>query len=663
MKKELNDKLNSYKKSKMAKMEYLQNENFYSNEIPSNIKVNLSSTLKHIIKRKNQKKGRNINNAISKIISNNLRKYNSNSTKLNVMIVNNLINCKSCHFLAVFKDYLITDYVEEFLRRIYLLKESVHRMPKLYNYYKNYLLFFCKPTFIDSFSNEVIKNYGDLNAEYFYKNKLDRKKNKKDAKKVLDKNINYRNFNKDDANENEELIKTVFTKSIKNSIDNINIEEDSIIINKKLDNDKINNDKIHQDSIVNIIGSENGNLISEGNSILLMINEIKDYKNKKFKKEKTTTSKINKNRKINLNNLENTNSNNNQKKASKYGSIMSSYKTLIINKNNDNNHKYKSKNIKSKLSTISKTNTYMSTSKNFNSIEKLIYSPKSKKNGKFSIQKGKVKFNKTERYLSPCMNKTCTLINKTNANNNTTNVNTKTIANNKNHNSIVVNINININTNENNTIANDTYKSPIHKINKNKFPLSPLSPVNFNSDKEFSQNMPSTTRNKNEIKTSNYVKIMKRKNDYNNLVLSSQRNNKIDEIKKMKTLNSIDINEYRNKLNSTCNKDNLFYNKKKNRIANQINEYTLNKVNMELYTTNYNSNINKNVYFSPKIREKKSRFIKSMKDLDNISQLNTKNFIYQKKQNTINSPLNKNSKMEKKYFSYGRLDNLENLKI
>lgn len=607
MKKELKDKLNSYKKSKMTKTEYFYNEKFYSNEIANNIKVNLSSTLKYIIKKKNQKKVRNINNAISKIISNNLRRYNSNSKIINIMIVNNLINCKSCHFLAVFKDYLITDYVEEFLRRIYSLKESIQRMPKLYNYYKNYLLFFCKPTFIDSFSNEVIKNYGDLNAEYFYKNKLDRKKNKKDARKVLDKNINYRNFNKDDVNENEELVKTVFTKSIKNSIDNIKIEEDSTISNKKADNDKIKSDKSHQDSIVNTMGSENGNLIFEGNSILLMINEMKDYKNKKYVKEKTSTAIINKSKKINLNNLGNTNSsNNNNKLGNKYSSIMSSYKTLIINKNNDNIHKYKSKNNKSKLSTITKTTTYMSTSKNFNSIEKLIYSPKSKKNGKFSIQNGKVKFNKTERCLSPCMNKTSNIINKTNTNNNTTtNKNNKTLTNNKNHNSIVVNINININTNENTNIANDTYKSPIHKVNKNRLPLSPLSPVNLNSDKEYSKNnIPlSSTRNKNEIKSSNYVKIMKRKNDYNNLVLSSKRNKKLDEIKKMKTLNSIDVNEYRNKLNSTCNKDNLFYNKKKNRVANQINEYSLNKVNMDLYTTNYNCN-KQNVYFSPKIRKK-----------------------------------------------------------
>ena len=662
MKKELSNKLNSYKI--LPKTEYFQHEKFSPRHIPSNIKVNLSSTLKYIIKKKNQRKTKNINITFSKIMSNNLRRYNSNSKIINIMIVNNLINCKSCHFLAVFKDYLITDYVEEFLRRIYLLKESIQRMPKLYNYYKNYLLFFCKPTFIDTFSNEIIKNYGDLNAEYFYKNKLDRKKNKKDAKKLLDKNINYRNYNKDEANDNEELVKTVFTKSIKNSIDNINVEEDSTISNKKPDIDKINSDKSHQDSIMNIMGNENGNLISEGNSILLMINEMKDYKNKKYVKEKTATTIINRSKKINLNNLENTNSNNNHK-LDKYSSIMSSYKTLIINKNKDNIHKYKSKNNKSKLSTISKTNTYMGTSKNFNSIEKLVYSPKSKKNGKFFIQKGKVKFNKTERCLSPCMNKTTNIINKTNANNNTTNVNNKTIANNKNHNSIVVNINININTNENTTIANENFKSPIHKINKSKLPLSPLSPVNLNSDKEYlKNNIPlSSTRNKNGIKTSNYVKIMKRKNDYNNLVLSGKRNKKIDELKKMKTLNSIDINEYRNKLNSTCNKDNLFYNKK-NRVPNQINEYTLNKVNMDLYTTNYNSNyINKNVYFSPKIREKKSKYIRSMKELDNISQLNTKNFIYHKKQNTINSPLNKDSKLERQYFSYRKLENLENLKI
>ena len=56
------------------------------------------------------------------------------------MIEDNLINCKSCQ--VIFKDYLISDYIKGFLRRSYFLNESIQRMPKLYKYYNNYLLFF-----------------------------------------------------------------------------------------------------------------------------------------------------------------------------------------------------------------------------------------------------------------------------------------------------------------------------------------------------------------------------------------------------------------------------------------------------------------------------------------------------------------------------------------
>ena len=169
------------------------------------------------------------------------------------------------------------------------LKESVQRMPKLHSYYKNYLNFFCKPTFTDSFANEIIKNYGDLNAECFYKNNLEKKRNQHETKRILDKNIKKDN-DKNNKDKNGELIKTVFTKSIKNSIDNIKFE-DSInnTKNSKNNNDIIISDfsnKIQQDSIINIGGNENGNLISEGNSLLLIINEIKDYKNKQKITEK-----------------------------------------------------------------------------------------------------------------------------------------------------------------------------------------------------------------------------------------------------------------------------------------------------------------------------------------------------------------------------------------
>lgn len=37
------------------------------------------------------------------------------------MIINDIIETKTNHFLAIFKDYLITDYIDEFLKDISLL--------------------------------------------------------------------------------------------------------------------------------------------------------------------------------------------------------------------------------------------------------------------------------------------------------------------------------------------------------------------------------------------------------------------------------------------------------------------------------------------------------------------------------------------------------------
>ena len=310
-KKEFNGQYKFKLKNNIIKRDTIQPKKLVKKEIPSKLKVNLSSSLKFISKKKNYKRDKDSTyNLYPKIISKNNQKYNSNAEIKNVMIINNLINCKSCHFLAIFKDYLISDYIDEFLRRIYFLNESIERIPKLYNYYKNYLVFFCKPTFIDNFSNDIIKNYGDLNAECFYKNNLEKRKNKNEVKRYLDKKIEEIDKNKN--NDNEELIKTVFTKSIKNSIDNI--DEEDINNNNLIINDFSN--KIPQDSLANTWGNDTGNLISEGNSLLLMINEIKDQKIT----EKTIKM------------TKNTSSNNSRQNDKKNIPIESSYKTLNTEK-------------------------------------------------------------------------------------------------------------------------------------------------------------------------------------------------------------------------------------------------------------------------------------------------------------------------------------------
>ena len=646
-KREFNGQIESKVKDNITKTDILRTKKLFKKEIPNKLKVNLSSSLKYISKKKNPK-SKSINDInktfFRKIISKNIQKYNTNSQMKNIMLINNLINCKSSHFLAIFKDYLITDYIEEFLRRIYFLNESIERMPKLYNYYKNYLMFFCKPVFVDSFSNEIIKNYGDLNAECFYKNNLAKKRSHHEDKRILDKKFIGKDMIKNNINkEDEELVKTVFTKSIKNSIDNIN-EEDSEGNNKKgiIDNNLFTSEfssKMQQEMIgANIWGCDNDNMLSDGNSLLLMINEIKDIQNNKKITEKTI--KINKNV-TNGNYKKNNNPKNN---INKYISKESTYKTLYTDKNNININSYslRDNNNKDSKCNILKTNTYThNKNTNYESIQNMIYSPKSKKNVGFSIKKDKEKVNidKTDKLLSPKTK---------NAN---TNINTNT--NNKNHNSIIVNINININTNQNNNNLSNNIKSPIHNINKKRFPLSPLSPINLNilNEKEIqkkekeillsSKRIKETEKDdiKEKEENTNYIKIIKKKNNYSNLLLSNKRNKKIVEINKIKTLNSLEVNELSNKQNYSCNKDILLYNKE----------------NKELNKNLINS-AHKNVYFSPKKLEFKSKYSNSTKDLENTNEY--KKYLYYKKPNNnyIYSPLNKKINLDKKYFSYKKLD-------
>ena len=97
----------------------------------------------------------NCKTTFKQILYSNLLKHNINKNKLGIIKINDLIDSKNCNIVAVFKDYLISDYIDEFLRRFYKMKESKNRIPKFSDYYKNYLLFFCKPTFSDFYANEI----------------------------------------------------------------------------------------------------------------------------------------------------------------------------------------------------------------------------------------------------------------------------------------------------------------------------------------------------------------------------------------------------------------------------------------------------------------------------------------------------------------------------
>jgi len=97
------------------------------------------------------------------------KKYDCTPSKYDIYILEHLLNNMDCHLVSQFKENMITDYIEEFLRREYNYSESVQRIPKFPIYYKNYLHFFCKPTYNHFKFNKLIQNYGEKKAELYYK--------------------------------------------------------------------------------------------------------------------------------------------------------------------------------------------------------------------------------------------------------------------------------------------------------------------------------------------------------------------------------------------------------------------------------------------------------------------------------------------------------------
>jgi len=76
------------------------------------------------------------------------RKYGNCHVEFeNLKVVNDLIYNETSHIVSIFKDYLIMDDINEFLKRFYLREqESSVRLPKLCEFYQKYSQVF--PNFV-----------------------------------------------------------------------------------------------------------------------------------------------------------------------------------------------------------------------------------------------------------------------------------------------------------------------------------------------------------------------------------------------------------------------------------------------------------------------------------------------------------------------------------
>ena len=192
---------------------------------------------------------------------------------------------------SLFKDYLISDDISEFLKRYYTTIESSIRLPKFYEYYETY--------------SRIYPNYTALpESKYIYKNihkkqkMIDKQqKNESEEKKKVNKK-HKRNNEKDDL---------VFSTDIYNSI--INDSEDLYNmlfgINKNCENSEktqedfnkiIQEIKKSENQIYNNISYENDNLNLKNNIKNNLNNYNRNIKGKLFSlcsKTKNKDSKSN----------------------------------------------------------------------------------------------------------------------------------------------------------------------------------------------------------------------------------------------------------------------------------------------------------------------------------------------------------------------------------
>ena len=213
------------------------------------------------------------------------KNYDCTPSKYNMYILDYILNNLDCHLVSQFKENMLSDYIEEFLRREYNYSESSQRIPKFPIYYKNYLHFFCKPTYNCFKFNKIIQNYGEKKAELYYKeNYQGGVTNNEGDNGMEESSSGDETSNKENEyafNENGEI----FNKLVKEKLDNVTVMTTINSTGNNTINLNLNNEKIE-------VFSENKAEISNDTTIGDIMDDIKkELKKIENKKNRTIKKK------------------------------------------------------------------------------------------------------------------------------------------------------------------------------------------------------------------------------------------------------------------------------------------------------------------------------------------------------------------------------------
>jgi hypothetical protein len=130
-------------------------------------------------------------------------KYNTTPSYHNIKIINDIIFNEETHFVALFKEYLIYEEINEFLKRFYFKEEIKHKMPRILLFYDKY--------------SKIYANYTQLpESKYMYKNIKRKQKMIDKLQEIEEEELNAKNNKHNDTKNSN-----IFTPSALESINSI----------------------------------------------------------------------------------------------------------------------------------------------------------------------------------------------------------------------------------------------------------------------------------------------------------------------------------------------------------------------------------------------------------------------------------------------------------
>ena len=237
-----------------------------------------------------------------------IKRYDKPLSYHDVKMINDILYNEKTRYVEAFKEYLIYEDYNEFLKRFYKSSELAIKLPKILIFYEKY--------------SKIYANYTVIpESKYMYKNI---KRKQKMIDQMQNNDINN-SENEEEEEENEEISNTVFSSKVMNSIYNKTLSS----LNRSY------KDGNSEQSI--------NNFISQIDDIEIKANQINSNTNPDLKNAKKFQKKIILPIKMNKNILTN-NANNKQNLKSRI-QINKNEKFLNNNRANNNNNNLKGKNL------------------------------------------------------------------------------------------------------------------------------------------------------------------------------------------------------------------------------------------------------------------------------------------------------------------------------